>query len=126
MIGQLNMYIEPGTVLGPNYNKELLTAHEHICEPTDDGPMCYTTIRYAQTKDFQNITEPRSVTEHSMITVKRSPFGPIRTLDPYEMPMSSVRLPTPGENVTWAMRHMAGTKAMPAKLIAGKGTNGRA
>lgn len=104
MIGKLNMYVEPGTVMGPNTTREFVTAFEHICEPTDVGPDCQTTFRHTQTKDLQAIHEPRSVTEHSMIAPVASPFGMIRTMDPYEMPTRS---------------------AMPATLIISEGQNGR-
>lgn len=78
-IGRLNFEHppEPGTVLGPNYNKELiavLETDEHGC-----------TMRYAQTKDFQYIREPRSVTEHAMIAITHSVFGPIRSTSPYDI-----------------------------------------
>ena len=126
MIGRLNMIVEPGTIMGPTYNKEMVTAYEvELYNAVRKNPLKGTTFRHTQTKDFSNVpaSGPRSVTEHAMIQVKRSPFGLIRTLSPYEMPVPRP-LPTMAQNIEFGRR--MGGPAMPAKLITGKGTNGRA
>lgn len=80
MIGRLNMFVEPGTIMGPTINKEMITALENHSEVTDDGPYEYTTFRHTQTKDFSAIpaSGPRSVTEHGMIAQISTVFGPAR------------------------------------------------
>lgn len=81
LIGKLNMYVEPGTVLGPNTTREFVTALEHICDVTDHGPDCYTTFRHTQTKDFSAVRDPRSVTEFAMMQRQPSIFGPVRSTE---------------------------------------------
>lgn len=120
MIGKLNMYVEPGTIMGPTSMGELVTAHETSLAKDGGYGIPVTTFRHAQTKDFQNVQEPRSVTEHAMITPVRSPFGMIRTLDPYEMPVS--------QTLTQWEHAQAVYKAMEfgARMgLYGKGRNGQ-
>ncbi len=124
MIGKLNCIVEPGTIMGPTYNKEMVTALSIAATIDADGKGGWETrFRHTQTKDFSAVpaSGPRSVTEHAMIQVKRSPFGPIRTMDPYEMPVAP-RLPTMAENIDFGRRMGGGV--MPAKLITGRGENG--
>jgi hypothetical protein len=109
VIGRLNMYVEPGTIMGPTMNKEMVTALDHICSATDDGPECFTTFRHTQTKDFSAVpvSGPRSVTEHAMMQVQRSIFGPVRST----------------EIINDGKVHEG--EILPAKLTYGRGRNGR-
>lgn len=81
MIGRLNMYVEPGTVMGPNTGGELVTALSADAVNDEHGQRIETHFRHAQTKDFHNIREPRSVTEHAMMQVQQSIFGPVRSTE---------------------------------------------
>lgn len=113
MIGKLNMYVEPGTIMGPTSMGELVTAHETSLAEDGGYGIPVTTFRHAQTKDFQNVQEPRSVTEHAMMQVQPSIFGPVRSTEviEYHRPAD--------------VGKVYGGEIIPAKLIRGEGRNGR-
>lgn len=96
--------------MGPTINKELVTAL-HVRR----AGSVYTEFRHTQTKDFSAIpaSGPRSVTEHAMMQVQQSVFGPVRSTEEIQY------------NHPKDIGKIYGGEILPAKLITGRGQNGR-
>ena len=109
MIGKLNMRVNPGIVMGPNTTREFVTSLRCDTHP-DYGWV--TTFRHAQTTDFYKIDEPRSVTEHAMMQVQQSIFGPVRSTEEIQYKHSK------------DIGKIYGGDILPAKLSTGRGRNG--